>query len=318
MRRNRLTLALALAGAGLLAGCALPDSGEVTAAAPPMPGPADGLLTSSAAPASAALVDYYARVQEGLLSEGMLRTESAPKDAPFSARDLTRDFLKVALYEEYSDLGGRLIARPAASKLHRWTKPVTISLEFGHDLSTDQRLKDGATVSALLGRIRKDTGLSITQVSPGHGNFRVFVVNETERRAMGPRIKALMPDISPTALNTIINLPRSTYCLVFAATDPRRPGSYAEAIAVIRSEHPDLMRTSCYHEEITQGFGLANDYPLARPSLFNDDEEFALLTTHDELLLKMLYDKRLTPGMTEAQARPVVEQIAQELLGGNV
>ena len=31
--------------------------------------------------------------------------------------------------------------------------------------------------------------------------------------------------------------------------------------------------------------GLANDSPEARPSIFNDDEEYALLTGHDEMLL---------------------------------
>ena len=46
----------------------------------------------------------------------------------------------------------------------------------------------------------------------------------------------------------------------------------------------------------------------------NDDEEFAYLTRHDELLLKILYDSRLRPGMTEAEARPIVLQIARELL----
>jgi hypothetical protein len=44
---------------------------------------------------------------------------------------------------------------------------------------------------------------------------------------------------------------------------------------VIRAEHPDLLRLSCLHEEIAQGLGLPNDSPRARPSIFNDDEEFA-------------------------------------------
>ena len=63
--------------------------------------------------------------------------------------------------------------------------------------------------------------------------------------------------------------------------------------------------------------GLANDSPAARPSVFNDDEEFALLTRHDELLLRMLYDPRLRPGMTEAEARPIITDIATELTGGS-
>ena len=74
------------------------------------------------------------------------------------------------------------------------------------------------------------------------------------------------------------------------------------------------MRTSCIHEEIAQGLGLPNDSPTARPSIFNDDEEFALLTAHDELLLRVLYDPRLEIGMTPDEARPIVDAIATELI----
>ena len=76
------------------------------------------------------------------------------------------------------------------------------------------------------------------------------------------------------------------------------------------------MRLACIHEEMAQGLGLANDSPRARPSIFNDDEEFALLTTHDEMLLRMLYDDRLRSGMGAAEAAPIARQIARELLGG--
>jgi len=86
---------------------------------------------------------------------------------------------------------------------------------------------------------------------------------------------------------------------------------------VIRSEHPDLLRLSCIHEELTQGLGLPNDSPRARPSIFNDDEEFALLTDQDELLLRILYNPALRPGMTAAEARPIVESLARRLAGGD-
>ena len=58
---------------------------------------------------------------------------------------------------------------------------------------------------------------------------------------------------------------------------------------------------------------MANDSPRARPSIFNDDEEFALLTPHDELLLEMLYDDRFQPGMTIDEAAPIARVIAAEL-----
>lgn len=82
---------------------------------------------------------------------------------------------------------------------------------------------------------------------------------------------------------------------------------------MIRAEHTDLMRKSCYHEEIAQGLGLTNDSPRARPSIFNDDEEFATLTTHDEVLLQMLYDPRLKSGMSLERAKPIITQIAADL-----
>ena len=110
-------------------------------------------------------------------------------------------------------------------------------------------------------------------------------------------------------------MPRATYCLVYAISSAGG-STYTKAFAVIRAEHPDLMRLSCLHEEITQGLGLANDSPSARPSIFNDDEEFALLTPMDELMLKMLYNPLLTPGMTEAEARPIVDSLATALIGG--
>ncbi|HHI70684.1 MAG TPA: DUF2927 domain-containing protein, partial [Rhodobacteraceae bacterium] len=103
---------------------------------------------------------------------------------------------------------------------------------------------------------------------------------------------------------------------VLAFSDDPKSAVYAKAVAVIRGEHPDLLRLSCIHEELAQGMGLPNDSPAARPSIFNDDEEFGLLTHHDELLLQMLYDKRLRPGMTVQEARPIIKQIAAELMGG--
>ncbi|MEL6775220.1 MAG: DUF2927 domain-containing protein, partial [Pseudomonadota bacterium] len=67
------------------------------------------------------------------------------------------------------------------------------------------------------------------------------------------------------------------------------------------------------HEEITQVLGLGNDHPEVRPSIFNDDEEFALLTEHDEWLVRLLYHDRLRPGMTEDEALPIVREVIGQL-----
>ena len=112
-------------------------------------------------------------------------------------------------------------------------------------------------------------------------------------------------------------LDADNFCTVFAYSRGASP-VYSNAVALIRAELPPLLQTSCIHEELAQGMGLANDSPAARPSVFNDDEEFALLTRHDELLLRILYDPRLRPGMSAAEAEPIVRQIATELVAQSI
>src|SRR6056297_2675042 len=105
---------------------------------------------------------------------------------------------------------------------------------------------------------------------------------------------------------------------VVAFSGKNDPHIYTQAIAWIRAEHPDLMRSSCVHEELAQGLGLADDSPAARPSIFNDDDEFALLTTHDEELLRLLYSPDLKPGMTPDEARPIIRRLLDEWQAGPV
>ncbi len=264
-------------------------------------------------PESLALASYYARVQTGLLTQGLLRQDGGGPDVPYNERNLVDNFVRIALFEEYTSIGVRIIAKQTPSKLDKWLIPIRMKVEFGDSIATEQRLQDRSEISRYAARLSRITGLPIRQVRT-EANFHVFMVNEDERRALAPRIREILPGINQAALDTVIDMPRSTFCLVFAL-DPGDDGSYSQALAVIRGEHPDLMRLSCIHEEIAQGLGLSNDSAAARPSIFNDDEEFGLLTSHDELLLRMLYDPRMLPGMNAQAARAQARVIATELLG---
>jgi len=257
---------------------------------------------------------YYARVQQRLLTQGLLRTDGGGPDTPVTRRQLVQNFIRIALYEEFANVGGRLVQQQTESRLHRWDHPVRMRIEFGDSVPLAQRTRDTNAIIGYSNRLARITGLPITQ-NPGSANFHVFVVNEDERRAIGPRLRAIIPDLDQGAIDAVQGMSRSTFCLAFAR-DANNDDSYTEAVVVIRGEHPDLLRLSCIHEEIAQALGVSNDSPAARPSIFNDDEEFGLLTTHDEYLLRMLYDRRMHTGMTVSQARPVAEVLASELLGG--
>ncbi len=263
---------------------------------------------------SEATREYYAQLQSSLLAQGLLRTDRGGPDTPFTDRNLAENFIRIALYDEYVTQNGQFVQRQTPSQLRRWVKPVRMAVEFGDRVPLAQRSRDIGAVASYAGELAQITGHPVALVTEG-ANFHVLILNEDDRRAAGPRLASLVPGISAADLATVIEMPRETYCLVFAYSG-NAASTYDSAVAVIRSEHPDLLRQSCLQEELAQGLGLANDSPDARPSIFNDDEEFARLTVQDRLLLRMLYDARLRPGMTPEMAAPVVRVIAEELMGG--
>lgn len=263
-------------------------------------------------PASRDMRAYLEGVEKSLIARGRMRTDDG-SEIQITPERLTDDFMLIALYDEYVRDGNRLVPRPAPAPLRRWEQPVSVRIEFGASVSQAQRSRDRSDIGNYAGRLQSATGHPIGMTA-GEGNFDVFILSEDERRAIAPRLTALVPGIPPGDINALAELSPQNYCTVFAYSRGAGP-TYAQAVAVIRAETPARLRKSCIQEEIAQGMGLANDSPMVRPSIFNDDEEFALLTKHDEMLLKILYDPRLRPGMTETEARPIVLQIARELLG---
>lgn len=263
---------------------------------------------------SKALSVYYGRLQQDLITQGLLRQDGGGPDVPFTQRNLVENFIRIALFDEYTTRGGRLVQSQTESRLRRWVEPVRFSVRFGESVPKEQQIEDKKKIAAYAARLGRLTRHPV-QMATTDTNFSVLVVNEDERRGLAPLLRELVPGISAESVRTVTNLPRSILCLVLAFSEGD-DYAYTNAVAIVRAEHPDLMRLSCIHEELAQGMGLANDSPDARPSVFNDDEEFGLLTRHDELLLTMLYDPRMRIGMTASQAAPVAEVIAAELLGG--
>jgi Protein of unknown function (DUF2927) len=279
------------------------------------PAPVAAPVPTQPSAESLAYARYYEGVQARLLAQGLLRTDGGGPDTPIVARNLVANFERIALYDEYTLTGGRFVAQQTPAVLRRWDRPVRLQAHFGASVPEDVRETDRAFLSRYADRLARVAGHSIRAVGSG-GNFHVLYLNRDEQLAAGPLLRQIMPSLSDATINEITSLPRFNFCSVYSISEAANPNVYVAAIAIIRTEHPDLLRRSCVHEEVAQGLGLPNDSPTARPSIFNDDEEFALLTTQDEMLLNMLYNPRLSPGMTPDEARPILRELADALVGG--
>ena len=273
----------------------------------PAPAPAVARPTSEK---SAQLRQYLNQVQVAQLGQGLLRQDGGGEDTPFDPDILARNFEQIAFFNEYD---GNFAGRGGASPLRRWSEPVRMEVIFGTGVPPSQRQADGTEIKNYARRLSQATGHPIS--TGGRPNFIVIVASEDDRAEALTQAAAKLPGVTDVSLRALREMRRDTYCAVAAFAAGAGAHTYTAAVAVIRSENPDLLRLSCIHEELAQGLGLANDSPSARPSIFNDDDEFALLTRHDELLLRMLYDERLRPGMSAEEAAPIARIIAREVMG---
>lgn len=241
---------------------------------------------------SAAFSAYQARMQD----QGLLRTDWDPIDAPFSNAQLAENFHKVAFHAFPNDQ--MHIRKP----LTRWQSPVRYAV-----LGSRQ---DQQEVAELMARIRALTGLDIARSSEGDANFAILLLDGQEQEATQ---RAFSDPAGRAFFDSFISAVHD--CGAIASWTDEEP-EITRAMVFLHGDLTGLYRTLCFHEEISQSFGLFSDDPTVRPSIFNDDEEFALLTRHDEYLLRILYDPRLRSGMTPREAMPVVRTIIEELRPG--
>lgn len=303
--------------AGLATGLLLTACAPITAP-PPIPAPSPEVAPppseTTRSLRSEQLTRYYARLQADLVAQGLLRTDGGGPDTPYTADVLARNFERIAFFDEYDQGAGLAPSTERTSgKLRRWDSPVRMDVSFGASVPQSRRSEDLASVRNYIGRLARVTGHPVDYADAG--NFHILFMGEDDKVEMERVLREKVPNISDRTVQVITTLPRSIHCLVVAFAGNDKPHSYTRAVAVIRAEHPDLIRLSCVHEELAQGLGLANDSPQARPSIFNDDDEFALLTSHDEKLLSMLYDPRLSAGLDAEEARPILRILAREQMG---
>jgi hypothetical protein len=263
------------------------------------------------------LTRFYADVETRLIAAGKMRRDVLPLDAPFTNKDLVKNFDRIALFDEYTVEGGQYVQRETESTLRRWNKPVRVGMIFGDSVPADRAAADRTLVENFTNRLANLSGLDM-QVSGERGaNFLVMFLNQSEQQDFAGALKRRYPFIEPAVIDAFRNSPPEIFCVAYAFAHPSDPATYAAALVLVKAEHGPRMRESCIHEEMAQAMGLANDSRSARPSIFNDDEEFALLTRHDEILLRMLYDPRLQPGMSRGDALPYLPTIAAAAAGGS-
>ena len=247
----------------------------------------------------------------GLIAKGLLRTDGGSKRPRATPEALIELFNSLAFYDEYEPSSGFQPAQATPTALSKWQRPVKINLHFGPSLNPETRVTDTKFLSDYAAQLSNITRHPI-ELTTELGNFHVVVVDEVHRMNMVQNLRKKDVLVPPNIQQVIQQMPADIHCMVLTLSARHSPHIHEQALAIIRAEHPPVLKKACFHEEIAQGLGLHNDNPAAHPSIFNDDDEFALLTEQDALLLRILYDPRLPAGIELHEAQPILKQLIIE------
>ncbi|MEH0689563.1 DUF2927 domain-containing protein [Vibrio cholerae] len=200
-----------------------------------------------------------------------------------------RAFLDVALKNEY---------RPGDKPLTKWQAPIRIWVD--HRVA-DHVLHDELT-NAHLSDLSAMTGHDIRRVSRREDANVVWIFTRQSQWQ-----DEIAEEIGLFALEHI----KGAICKAsFSYTSSSVIDKGVVIIPVDQARsHGKLL--ACIVEEITQVLGLPNDAESAYPSIFNDETPEDLLSPLDVILLKLLYEPELRPGMSREQAAPVVRKLLQ-------
>ncbi|HET7409742.1 MAG TPA: DUF2927 domain-containing protein [Paracoccaceae bacterium] len=251
--------------------------------------------------------EYWRKYQAMLTDKGLLRAERDPVDVTYSKEDLVRDFRAIMLTREYAKKAGDFVKNAAPRRLKKLDSVVRIDIRGKTITDTDMK-----HIRDFMDRLNRVTGVRMVE-SEEDPMIRLMILTREERLAFA-RHAARSPRWDFIAKNVANDL-GSAVCGTYYSRD-RQDRNRIDYIIVIPAEVTGILRRSCIEEELGQTFGPGADFDGARPSIFNDDAEFALLTRHDEDLLRILYDPRLEPGMTVEEAMPVVRRIVGEMRPG--
>lgn len=93
----------------------------------------------------------------------------------------------------------------------------------------------------------------------------------------------------------------------------KRNSEIRSAVVIFPASHSREVMRACVVEELTQIMGLPNDSDLVPESIFNDHSPYNELTKLDKLMLRILYDRRITVGMDKNAALKTAQKILYEI-----
>lgn len=199
---------------------------------------------------------------------------------------IQKAFIEVALKNEFNSNHQQLV---------RWQRPIAYSIQF---IKMPSNPLINSLITAQLEHLQKITSHPI-RPAQNHANLNIIF---TRGSYYAKAIKRFTN--SP-----IKNLAQESNCMGSFQINRQSEITHATVIIPVDRVMGEGLLVACIVEETTQILGLPNDSDWVFPSIANDKSKIELLTGLDYILLKLLYSKSLSPGMTASQVRPHINKL---------
>jgi len=223
----------------------------------------------------------------------------APPPDDLADKALLDDFHRAVYGSERPAPGGHLA---------KWEIPIRAALvgagQADHRAAAERHLADLAAL----------TGLDVAEAPRESANLLIFFAAdpaEAARRHRGlyahriadaRRFDALLAGMEPDST-----------CFGFLWGGWPSGQGIDFAVVFIRTDRGERTVQGCLVQETTQALGLLHDLDPDADSIFSDSGRQVELTERDRLLLRLLYDPRLKPGMGWAGAESLARTALQDL-----
>ena len=229
--------------------------------------------------------------------------QSPKTSAQLSDSDYVDNFETIAFYREFDP-------DKRARRLTRWEEPLNVALVGD---VTDRYLE---YTLVHLDEMSEMSGLPINIVGPeDKANVVVIFSPDPFEQAVTTYRDVYRPFFSSERLMEKLTkeMEGQATCYGRIVTADDRPNEIVAAVILIPTDLGRFIVRACIIEELTQAMGLFNDSDDVEPSIFNDSSPNMALTDHDRILFRLLYDERLSPGMSWPEAEPIVRQAVKEI-----
>lgn len=208
---------------------------------------------------------------------------------------------KLVKHFEVLVFGNEIDPGNASKRLAKWTNSLAISVQGKFKRHHIEQLKDH------LKALREETGLRFRWVKPKQDGNNVYLLFLPRKQMATIEIPGV-----PQSLIRKLAAPGGCYFI----TAKNEFSEITRAWIVVNAERQEHGIKHCLLEEFAQVLGLPNDTDRLRPSLFSDRDQLTKLGKVDKIMLQTLYDPRMLPDMTRAEARDTAWQIISEILEG--